>query len=1009
MRTHNFARRLAALAWCAALLLPPMAPLAYSTDPADRIVIQIGAPAVWSMGQAHYLLTRIYQENLKLNTRMPSDEALDPNAVNATRIQVIKSLFEVQAQFDQKLGLENRAKLREYERRLTDRAAARTELIAVTARIQVLDEDLARLKKDLAGKQVLFEQTKNGSAALPSAANGSPEDANRLEREIAVLKKESELKETQRSELASRKAALETAAARDVEVSGLTSVDPGNASSGLPDFNVLGDYLKEAIGRPVSPRLAATIALDNFIGMQYEIIAKQLTLLRDEVGRDMRIIFLELPASIYSVAKRGDNYVAQVQWEVQNYAESDREEDELLIYDSQDNDHQNQPPSPCGQRKYDVVEQLRKARLKIKPEDCPESSPAGEQAQKPVNRPEACGADGGAWEAPLCWKNADPAYLRALDIIPRQSSLIVNDVQATTRQKNLLGLLKLVTGFGLQINYQRQTELYEQFLQQETFASGFGKGSTRFGWTFGPQPGAKRIAPGVRTMYAVLVVPQKTKALRLKAMGIAYHREKAPNYAADAKQIVQEPISFDVIVPGSAASSWRADHVNYTSANAGEPVTVTIHGHGFSSQTSVLVDGVALKNVHSIGNSPTSNATAEEAGPEQTHGQFEVVNSSAIAMKFSMGGKNYVGTPIITIVAPEKTAAINFFKMEKVNDKEDITLHNYSLLGPMFIDKFRLEKRLHPVRIDGTPDHENFVQAKLKGEGLRRNATVWVQNRQLKFKDCRGKLEDCIKTPPEEFVTQTDTREYFLYFRKPESEKWQIRFRQKTGRGFEAEEFEHQAKSPSRDGTVEVCGYTPNALEHQATVELRFWTKEEPTDVGLIPPGPRIEDLIQESNHPGQETWRGKVVLGYENRGSHYVEKDQISVTLKRGIGGAQKIRTFNLDLPVNPEIGSVAISAPPIPDDLGSVINIEGVNLQNVTEVLIAGRQATVISPPNNYSLTVRLAKSTFIGEREGVKIPVTLVTKDGKSVSGIVTIKDPAAADKPKPGIKQAKRPPH
>ena len=43
------------------------------------------------------------------------------------------------------------------------------------------------------------------------------------------------------------------------------------------------DKLIEKI-QPISPSIAATLRLDNHVGMQYEIISKQLTLLRDEVG-----------------------------------------------------------------------------------------------------------------------------------------------------------------------------------------------------------------------------------------------------------------------------------------------------------------------------------------------------------------------------------------------------------------------------------------------------------------------------------------------------------------------------------------------------------------------------------------------------------------------------------------------------------------------------------------------------------------------------------------------------
>ena len=49
----------------------------------------------------------------------------------------------------------------------------------------------------------------------------------------------------------------------------------------------LGKAITENFTKDVAknPRLAATVKLDNYIQMQYELLAKQLTLLRDEVVR----------------------------------------------------------------------------------------------------------------------------------------------------------------------------------------------------------------------------------------------------------------------------------------------------------------------------------------------------------------------------------------------------------------------------------------------------------------------------------------------------------------------------------------------------------------------------------------------------------------------------------------------------------------------------------------------------------------------------------------------------
>jgi len=986
MKTRQMFRRGAALFLCALLFLAQCPIIANAQS--DCVIIYMGAPSVWSMGQAHYLLTKMHRDNRQLTTKMPTPDALDPNVINSTRIQVLKTLLDLQAQIDQKLSVENRAQLQEFERKLADRNTARTELIGVTAQLQVLDSELATLKKDQARQQVELEQKKKKIS--PPEGGAQPDEINKLEQDIAVRAKEIELKEAQRAELVARKTAFETAAAKDVTPTGLANVGFDNTTAQLPGFTSLGNYLEGAAGQVNLPRLAATLALDNFIGMQYEIIAKQLTLLRDEVGRDLRIIFLELPASIYTVAERSDNYVAQVRWEIKNYAESSDDIEEELLRSEEEK-----------RRPVNIVDQLRSPGRENK---TPESKRYQEQKEamaKPKKDEErkACVDDGGRWKGELCWKIPNSSYVRALDIIPHQSSLIVNDVQATTRYKNFLGGLKLLSGFGLKFNYQRQKELYEQFLQQETFAAGFGKGMTTFGWTFGPQPGAKRIAPGVRTMYAVLVVPQRTKALELEAKGIAYHREKKPDYNSEHQLVFPhlaagQPLKgeiFKVIVPNVETSYWYANRVNYTPAVAGETATVVIRGQGFSAQTSVLVDGVALKSVHSIGNSSASEAGDDNAAGN-VRGQFEVVNTQMIVTKFAMGDRNYIGTPTITIVAPEKSAAINPLCMEEINDARSdcrlqtttpLTLRNASLKEPIFIERFALDRKFHDVEVE---DGTGFVRAKLKGSGLRPAADIWVG-------------DELLDDPDGTYAVQTDSKEYVLRFRKPTGNNWHVRFRQPTVRGFEVDEFDHPY---SRNGEVDIFRYVPNPKTHKASLVLVFWGETPPDETDLIEiPGsikqPRA--FTPESSENDREVWRVTFEVPYEDQGGRKrVERDRVSfrVGIKRANAPTNgpcaplvcDYKTTVLDLPIRPRIDSIEISAPLIPDDKGSVITIKGINMQRVVKVFIADQEAELTAPPNQDSVTVRLAKGTFIKGEKGVIVPVRVVTKDGTTVSATITI---------------------
>jgi len=71
------------------------------------IVVMVGQPNVWSLDQAHYLLAQIRERNLGLRNKSLDESDLDPNAINATRLDAYRSLFEAGVSFDQGLGLKN--------------------------------------------------------------------------------------------------------------------------------------------------------------------------------------------------------------------------------------------------------------------------------------------------------------------------------------------------------------------------------------------------------------------------------------------------------------------------------------------------------------------------------------------------------------------------------------------------------------------------------------------------------------------------------------------------------------------------------------------------------------------------------------------------------------------------------------------------------------------------------------------------------------------------------------
>jgi hypothetical protein len=791
-------------------------PFQASAEVKSKVQIQIGKPSVWSLAQAHYLLARMHKDNRNLSTRMPTEKELDPNAINTTRLQLLRTLLDTEGQYSEKVGAENQSRQREEQFALRQREEARAELDEKEDELNNVNADLRKLKRTRARKQADYDQreaerlSKADDEAKPPVKAPLPDQAQKdLQSEIKELDARIANKEDEKQGLEEEIGIAQQAAAPAAGTSGTgttqtapaanasslraranASVPPpsysevslGNSAS-LPDFSSsIKDILAAAIKDTGKPSLATSIALDNFVGMQYEIIAKRLTLLRDEVGPDERVIFLELPSSIYTVPCKGDDYIAQVQWKVNWYY--DDKQAEASMMDENIEDHTNiedvlNNRVELRKRLEELNESLREAgkkkdRFKDEGTTFADSALNEEinlinQQIKSVNRELQAISEKVDEEK---WKPAVTSNVRALDVIPRQSALNVNDIQATVSQKNFMGVLKLLFGLGIRVNYQRQRELYEQYLQQEVFASGFGKGSNAFGWTFGALPGTNRVAPGVRTTYAVLAVPRQASALRIEATGVAYHRKSAPDYDLDerrydpnSKQIVDNQ-HFIIRIPNEHTEQFKVTSVAYSSVKAGDAVTVVIKGDYFSPQIGVLVDGVALNRSVSVGNTEITDAGLDNTATSGVRGQYELVSSREIVMKFLMGNEKYVGTPNITLITPEKSTAINYLPLQVNYHYPRTSLRALATYEPMFIEPFTLTKE-YDISEDG-----KFLKARLKGTGLRGNAIISVDGREIptlkgrKWKLIKEATDSYIKNVNEENV-KNDL--YMLLQEQPEA------------------------------------------------------------------------------------------------------------------------------------------------------------------------------------------------------------------------------------------------
>jgi hypothetical protein len=708
-------------------------PTATTARAQDRvIVVSAEQPNVWTLEQAHYLLAQMHRRNLDLKAK--SLEELDPNEINGLRFDVIKTLIELGATFNQ-ADLETNRLL---SANRTFNAERRQTLISRRDRLRDESLELGRQIADLQGQK---------------ARATTDAEKTRLDAEVAAR---TTLRAGVDKQVEQTEAELGTITA--------PSGDP-RATEGGAEFKpdrlpkgVLDDVFKEAVTSRVkdfnekTPRPNASLQLENFLQMQLEIIAKQLTLLRDEVGPGERLLFLELPQTVNVAHHESNRKWAQSWWRIAGYTVRCPDAEAAKYLDVPEKCKPEQgatpqaapPPSTEVWKRERAVTQSRRTAQEgseQKGQPAPANSGGGStsQNQKPIkttqdvtsllrNQPVTVGDDPKrerGMPPQVAYKNKFVslddvklemmeeglrAYLRekkytddrvplsnravrTVDLIPRQSSLNVNDLKLRTKAGAFNFVLSTLFGFGARLNVQRQREQFSQFVQQELYSAAFGKGAREFGWTFTPMPGTDRLLSGVRTTYAAVVVPEEATSLVVESNGCYFPRSQyQPNDFDDTRSSrwndpdrtsrnCNSGKVFVVSIPSASldgSNDFWVEGVSYQPVAKGKRVVVLVSGSNFSSQIGVLVNGVPL--AHSIGlaqplirdDSKAFKAAHDELKGEKVRGRVERVDTNKIVFSFEVD--DFEGTPTITLVAPGKAIDLNWLDNVTINGKPRATL-----------------------------------------------------------------------------------------------------------------------------------------------------------------------------------------------------------------------------------------------------------------------------------------------------------------------------------------------
>ncbi len=623
------------------------------------VIVNAEQPNVWTLEQAHYLLAQMHRRNLDLKAK--SLEDLDANEINGLRFEVLRMLTEFGVKFDQADLVTNNLLLQNRTFNNDQRQLLITRRNRLSDESLELSRQIAQLESEKAGTDDEDEKSKLDGKITAAKAHQA-----KVDKEIEQINAQLDGLPGQTGDLKSTQAEA--------------NFDPNK----LPKSDAFDQAFKDAVTKQIqafneAPKLNAALRLDNFLQLQYEIISKQLTLLRDEVGPGERLLFLELPQTVNSTYDKADKKWAQSWWKIAGYTSK-------VPYKPTDKEsyakYQNKAITSTAEKIDRVIEAIKEKRQN--PNRNKNDYKAGDLRYVDLDK-ESTDLPNGT--------KVENRSVRTVELIPRQSSLNVNDMKLKVKSGALSVVASFLFGFGAKLNVQRQREQFSQFVQQELYSAAFGKGAREFGWTFTPMPGTDRLMSGVRTTYAIVVIPKEANAVVLESNGCFFPRsEYQPYNFAETlsgsrwqddrtSRSCGDSKAFIVSVPNvdEGENDFEVRSISYQPVDKGKRIVVSIGGDNFSSQMGVLINGVPL--IPAIGlaqplirdDSKVFEATSKDFEKETIHGQIERVDSNRIVLSFKMPD-DFEDTPTITLIAPGRAVDINWFDDIAINGKFPATL-----------------------------------------------------------------------------------------------------------------------------------------------------------------------------------------------------------------------------------------------------------------------------------------------------------------------------------------------
>jgi hypothetical protein len=295
--------------------LPPPQP-APAPPPQDEEArkwgeITVGQPKIWQYERVNSLLDGLLRDVEGIST---SDLiGLDPNTPNGAAVKFVQSMLEIGVQYNQGAAVTNKIALQNYA---TAQSVASAQIQANSAYLQQLNQQRDTLSKQLADAMELNRglQTQLATTLLdPSSADYKALAARQQAAANEVTSLQSDLTSVN-SQITAASTTTMPAAPNLTSTTGGTAPESANTFSSFLG-NLPPDLTKNIVSQLQSPSLPATKRMDNFITLLYERLAREISVLQDDVMRDPdNVPFLvQFDVGLYP-ASQAQNHVAVVEF-----------------------------------------------------------------------------------------------------------------------------------------------------------------------------------------------------------------------------------------------------------------------------------------------------------------------------------------------------------------------------------------------------------------------------------------------------------------------------------------------------------------------------------------------------------------------------------------------------------------------------------------------------------------------------------------------------------------------